>query len=324
MRQKSKVMIIVVLAALVLACSGCMKITMDFAAAPDGSSSVKMLIGIDSSLAAAGNASVTKGGPLSDIPKDNPNWTSREYKEGTWDMTEAIGHAGPGAALMPGEGAPTPKLVSVARRLSTRYTLSLKMPETPGDMTQPKEGTDAQGEAIGKALMANFQISFSLTAPGRVVETNGKIAGPGKAEWKLGINDLNNKEQPDFRVVTELPNWTNLGRLADQLAYTGRLNGAAPKLAAAVERGLLPNPRVDTKAPDKLKPEDYAKLLEIIDKLDVAGRPAITNSVIGKLKLNDDGTSPKTIAEAHARVMKLDVSGLASTSIAGALLEELK
>lgn len=322
MRRNDKAMVIIIAAALALTCSGCMKIAMDFAAAPDGSSSVKMLIGMDSSLAETGNAKMS--GPLSDLPKNDPNWTSRQYKEGTWDMTEAIGHAGPGQVLMPGEGAPAPKLTSAARRLSTRYTLTLKMPQTPGGMSSAPEGADEQMQAMAKAMMANFQINFSLTAPGRVVETTGKIAGPGKAEWKLGIVDLNNKEQPEFRVVTELPNWANLGRLADQLAYTGRLNGAAPKLAAAVERGLLPNPLVSTSATDKLKPADYANLLEIIDKLDVSGRPAITDSVIGKLGLNGDGVSAKTIAEAHARVMKLDLNGLASQAISGALLEELQ
>ncbi|MGE5532531.1 MAG: hypothetical protein ACM3VW_10495, partial [Bacteroidota bacterium] len=164
----------------------------------------------------------------------------------------------------------------------------------------------------------------SLKAPGRVVSTTGTVVGPGKAQWKLGFDDLGKGKMPSFGVTTELANWTNIGRLADQLASNGRLYDCAPALAAALARGLLPNPAASTAAAQKLGAEDYGRLLEIIDKLDAPGRPAVTETLIKKLGLNRDDTSAEAIGKAHARVMKLDVRGLSDNAITDALAGKLK
>ncbi|MHB8995103.1 MAG: LppM family (lipo)protein [Armatimonadota bacterium] len=324
MKHTTRLPLLIMAIALLIACSGCMKVSMDLAVAPDGSSSGRMLAGIDASLAQAGE---TKSGPLAGLAGGAANWKTRDYREGNWLMTEAVGSAPPGRPLFPQDDdkAPQTTLTTSARRLSTRYNLSLVVP--PPDKTMmgdPTEGVDEQMQALVKGMLASFELSFSLKAPGRVVATSGTVVGPGRAQWKLGFDDLGKSSLPDFTVTTELPNWTNLGRLADQLAYNGRLYDCAPRLAAALERGLLPNPPLNAAAAQKLAPEDYARLLEIIDKLDAAGRPAITENLIKKLELNRDETSAETIIRAHARVMKLDVRGLSDNAIGDALGQKLR
>lgn len=314
--------LLVVLLAVVIGCvSGCVRMSIDLAAAPDGSTTGRIVAGVDASLA-QGQESKS---PFTELTQSGSNWKSREYREGNWLMTEATGSAPAGQALFPvdEEGdAPQSKLAASAHRLSTWYTMTLEMPPMAQEMAKPPTDMDAQTEALVKGMMGSFEISFSLQAPGRVVATTGKVVAPGKAEWHMGFEELGSKKLPDFRVVTELPNWSNIGRLSDQLAYTGRLYEAAPKLAAALQRGLLPNPPIN--ASEKLAAEDYARLLEIADKLDTAGRPGVTESVMGKLRLNTDETTAAAIAAAHARVMKMDVNALSYRAISGALLSELK
>lgn len=322
MCPKTKAGIVVLMTLLLAACSGCMKIGVEIAAAPDGSTSARLNAGMDASLAAAGE---TTKNPFSELSEAGGNWKTREYREGNWLMTETVGSAAPGQSLFPETEKETPKttLTASVHRLSTQYTLTLQMPPTPGGIGGVPADADEQTQALVKSMLASFEMKFALKGPGRVVATSGKVSGPGKAEWRLGFDELNSKKLPDFRLVTELPNWTNIGRLADQLAYTGRMDNAAPKLAAAVARGLLPNPPVQADRTDKLKPEDYAKLLEIIDKLDVSGRAAVTDSVVAKLKLNTDTTTAAQIAAAHERVLKLDINGLTSSAVGAALLGEL-
>jgi hypothetical protein len=323
MRHTTRLLLVIVAIAVLIACSGCMKVSVDLAVAPDGSSSGRMLAGIDASLAQAGEE---LSHPLDGLTGGG-NWRSREYRQGNWLMTEAVGSATPGQPLFPEDEGEAPKttLVTSDRRLSTRYTLSLIVPKPDTKMMKdPTEGTDEELKPLVKSMLSSIEISFSLRAPGQVVATTGTVVGRGKAQWKLGFDALGRGQMPKFALTTELANWTNLGRLADQLAHNGRLYDCAPRLAAALGRGLLPNPPLSSAAAQKLGAEDYARMLEIIDKLDAAGRPAITESLIKKLGLNGDETSAETIAKAHARLMKLDVRGLTDDAIGDTLGQKLR
>lgn len=309
---------------LLITCSGCMKVSMDFAVAPDGATTGRMTAGINAVLAQSGEG---VSGPLEGLAAGATNWRSREYREGDWFITEAVGVAAPGQSLFPQSDGEAPKLTTAksARRLSTRYALTLTVPPPDKEMLQdPTENVDAQMQALVKSMLASFELGFTLEAPGKVISTTGAVVGPGKAHWQLGFDDVQTGRLPEFTVTSELTNWANVGRLADQLAYNGRLYDCAPRLAGALERGLLPNPPLNVAAEHKLQPPDYAMLLEIIDKLDASGRPAITESLIKKLGLNRDETSAETIAKAHARLMKLDVRALTDGAIVDALGQKLR
>lgn len=307
---------VVLMALVIVCCSGCIRMSMEIAAAPDGSTSGRIVAGVDASLT---QGKETKN-PLAELTQGGAAWKTREYRDGDWQMTEATGLAPAGKTLFPAtdKEAPQVKLVATPHRLSTQYALTLLVPPSAQEMSKPPTDLDQQTQALVKGMLANFQIGFALQAPGRVVATTGRIVGPGKAEWKLGFEELSTKKLPDFRIVTELPNWSNLGKLGDQLAYDGRLYEATPKLAAALHRGLLPNPTIS--AGEKLSAEDYARLLEIVDKLDASLRPSLTNSIIARSGLSSDDVSSETIRKARERVMKADIGALVDkAALAGAV-----
>jgi len=332
--MKSWSRIPIVLAALaLLMCAGCIRLGVDVAVAPDQSSSARLLVGLDTSLGDMGAA----GNPFAELKQSavGARWTVRDYTEGTWQMHEAVGQAGPGEPLFP-DGGDTPALrVQIAhRRLSTRYDITLIAPPPPtSDVAQPPAAAEdkpadqpapADMPDMGKlaeSFMSGIEVRFALSGPGRVVATTGQAVGPGQAEWKLGLTELGEKKTTglDFRLTTELPNWLNIGRLADQLVMRGGPADAGSKLAAALARGLLPNPPASAAAADKLAAADYQRLLEIIGRLDGAVPAEVTDTILKQARLNDEGVSSAAIAAAHARLMKADVGELARQATIGAL-----
>lgn len=309
------------LAFAVMLLTGCMKFGLDLAVAPDSSTSARMTIGIDKSLDEMGETST--GSPFDELTsgEDAERWTVREYTEGNWKMSEAIGHAGPGEALFTGEDAPAMQVQTSHRRLTTRYMLSLAVP-TPDIPTPPAEEMTEGLEQVVGSVMAGLEIKFVLSGPGRVVATTGQDMGRGRAEWKLGMKSLQGGRLPDFKLTTEMPNWTNIGRLADQIATQSGQFDAGSELATGLERGLLPNPPSNESGP-KLSADDYGKLLEIIARLDAGLWPEATAKVMAKAGLADDYVTSAQVQAAHARLLKADLAGLVETAAATAAVEAL-
>lgn len=320
----------------VLLCAGCIKVNMDVAVAPDLSTSARLAAAIDTSLAEMAQG---EGGAFSDL-KDAPgkHWTTREYQEDGWTVTEAIGHAGPGEALFPDEAdAPKLRVQTSQRRLSLRYDISLVTPPPPPQLTQPappqqpgeKPEKDEEGgpdlSGLASAMMPQIEIGISLRGPGEVIATTGTEVGTGQAEWKLSLADLQGKAaMPDCRLTTEIPDWLNIGRLASQLVMRGGPTDAGMRLASAVQRGLLPNPPVSATAAEKLSAIDYLRLLEIIGKLDAGAGPLVTEAIVEQFRLNDEGMTSAKIAAVHGKLMKLDVGTTVERAAIRGLADALK
>ncbi len=325
-RQTSALALAAALSALL--CAGCIKVNVDVAVAPDRSVSARLAAAVDTSL-----AEMAEGGDaFSDLTNAAPkSWTTREYKEGRWTVSEAVGHAGPGETLFPDEkDGPKLQVQTASRRLSTRYDISLVTPPPPAQLAPPPKQGEGETETgpdlsgLATSMMSETQISISLAGPGEVVATTGEVVAPGKAEWKLAIADLQRKQAlEDFRLTTELPNWLTIGRLADQLVMRGGPADAGSRLVSALQRGLLPNPPLNVAATDKLSAVDYLRLLQIIGKIDAGAGPAVTEAIVKQARLNDQDTTSARIAEAHGRIMKLDIGTLveeaAIEAISGAL-----
>lgn len=322
MRRLSLLLAPVVIASLML-CAGCVKLNMAVAVAPDRSTSARLTAAIDTSLAEMAQGAEIQG-PFADLKeKSGGKWQTRQYKEGNWIVQEATGQAGPGEALFPenAEGE-TPKLQvqTSQRRLSTRYNISMIVPAppqealTPPAEEQPKAGEDGNAEmgqafaGLAAGLMAEMAFNVSLTGPGEVVATTGTVAGPGKAEWKLSLTELQEKKVlPDFRVTTEIPNWDTIGKLANQMVLRGGPYDAGSRIAMALQRGLLPNPPMSVAAAEKLSAVDYLRLVEIIQKLDAAAGPTVTDVIVKQSRLDDEDATSDRIAAVHDRIMKMDV-----------------
>lgn len=302
--------------------SGCIKVGVDMTVAPDGSSSAKMVMGIDKNLDQMGEAS---GGPFEELTKspEAKRWTVREYEEGNWKMTEAVGKAGPGEALFTGEDAPKLTLRTGHRRLTTRYMLTLQTPVPQGLPDAPAGEDNEQMAQLMGTMMSTMEIKFALTGPGQVVATTGTVTGPGRAEWKLGMQDLSAKTMPDFKVTTELINWTNVGRLADQIAARGNMYDAGVMLAGAVDRHLLPNPPANTAAKNKLGAAEYEALLGIIARLDEQLSPEATAAVMEKTGLSDEDVTAAKVRAAHTRLMQADLQGQVQKSATAAAVQAI-
>lgn len=320
MRHFAKVMALGLSVIGIVLLSGCVKVGVDMAVAPDGSSSATMLMGIDKNLEEMGEPS---GNPFAELASgpDAKRWKVREYTEGNWKMVEAVGKAAPGEMLFTDEDAPKLTVRTGQHRLTTRYNITLQagMPEDLGDAAAA--GGDEQMAKLVGAMMGSMEFKFALTGPGQVVATTGTITGPGRAEWNLGVKDLSAKAIPDFKVTTELVNWTNLGRLADQIAARGAMYDAGIRLADAVDRRLLPNPPANIRASDKLSAADYEALLEIIERLDGQLSPEATTAVMHRTGLSDEDVTPAKVQNAHARLMKADLQSLVEKSATTAAVQ---
>jgi hypothetical protein len=241
---------------------------------------------------------------------------------------EATGQAGPGEKLFPDEkDAPKLDVGAAPRRLSTRYRLSMVSVTPPAAAATP---APAQGEGfadiagLASAMMAEMSFTISLRGPGEVVATTGKVVAPGKAEWKLAMEDLQGGKMPDFRLTTEIPNWNNIGHLADQIVLRGGPADAGSRILSALQRGLLPNPPQNAAADDKLSAVDYQRLLEIIGKLDAGAGPTVTDVIVKQSRLNDEGVTSEQIAAAHGKIMKMDIGTIVEQSTIRAISEGLQ
>lgn len=311
----------------VMLCAGCIKVNMAVAVAPDLSTSAKLVAAFDTSLADMAQSGAPEK-PFAELQaKSGGKWQTREYKEGNWQVSEATGHAAPGEALFPpgeGEESPALRVQTSHRRLSTRYDVSMSVPTPPATPTEEKETPKAEDadaapaptgepdmtqafQGMAESLMSGMDVRVSLTGPGEVIATTGKVAGPGKAEWVLSLGDLQTKAPPDFRVTTELPNWETIGKLANQVVMRGGPVDAGSRILMALQRGLLPNPPANAAAADKLSAIDYLRLVEIIGKIDAGAGPAITDVIIKQARLNDQDATSAQIAAVHEKVMKTDI-----------------
>jgi hypothetical protein len=298
--------IVVIIALLLLGTTGCMKIGVSFTIEPSGATLVGLTAGLDRTLAQG--MIEEQGDPFqaftSDVP---PDWQVTRRQEGNWLLMEIKGRSAAGKPAFPEEDAPRVDLTKTAHRLSTRYHMALRMkpPQVPmlgSPEDDENEDPDGQGAALMGAMMSGFEMSFNLTGPGWVVATTGRPTGPGSATWRLGYEDMQKPPTQDMTLVTELVNWTHVGRLADQIAQSGGATDTAPALAAALQRRLLPNPPTTYRPAPLLAAAEYAQLLEIIARLDALAGPAQTAAVFTQLGLNNDDLNAERVQRVHQRV----------------------
>jgi hypothetical protein len=308
--------------ALAVPLAGCIKVDARFSLRQDMSVTGKMLVGLDTRLAGQ-SGMAQQGTPFGDLQKGPmaERWKVREYQEDGWQYSEAVGTSKPGEAIF-GDDPTVPKLQvrRTERRLTTRYELKLAVPPTPTEGLVPPAGAAGSEAPAGSAakdglpdmqalvasMMSGLQIKFGLQAPGRVVSTSGKAVGDGAAEWALGLSDLSGGKPKDMALETETPNWTNLGRLADQIMAQSEMYDAGTRLAVALRQDLLPNPPVGSAGETKLTATDYCRLLDIIRRLGEV-LPAEDVAVVYKgLGLHEDSVSASRIAAVHGRAQAPD------------------
>lgn len=345
----------VALVALLLFAPGCFMMEANINVNVDGSADVEVQVG-----AAAAIMEMQEEGadPFAELAQDVPEgWTVRPLESEEWTGVVISGRAPAGEALLPSpDEAPSDIKLNVVRRLfSTDYvvegvfSLDEPMEEAPeAEAAAPGEPRivftqlpelEVQEEGEGEeefdaeafagllgAMAVQPRISFSIKAPGTVVETTGTVNERGAVVWSFDVPGLMTEgPPPEFRVLlrTRLLNYANIGRLADRLAAEADLPDMAPMIADCVSRGLLPNPPRDDPARATFDVEAYAAALKIITALDGLLGPPTTARVIAGLKLNADDVTARQLREMGELVEKTEPEEFIEV-VAQALLKHMR
>lgn len=328
MAEKTRILLLgVALAALTVA-GGCIFVDAQFSMAPDGATSARMEAGVLKSIAEQGEGDFTTD--IGEMLAEG-KWEELEaFERGQWQVQAWEGHAAPGESLFAEGDAPKPQFSSGQHLLSTVYSFQMPLPEGPM-MTEPQameapppqpegeaepdggvevEGMEEMGAAMGEmmAMMmttGDAGLRFSVELPGEIAATNGDVASPSKAAWKI---DLTADEAPYDELVarSRLVNWPVVGKLGGQMVQMGRWD-LVPALIAGVRRGVLPDPASSDPMAAEINTVMYVQAVEIMMALDQAVGEPIATEVMRTLGLAGD-PDPTAVEEIAVRLEGMDLS----------------
>lgn len=313
---------IVAVTALAVTMSGRFKVDMGVKVKPD--------LGIDADFRFAvplGFAEMMDDGDFTDM-KGFDDVTVTDV--GDMRVMTAKGSLAPGEQLGNAEQQAMPmERKAIQHRLTTRYVVKNEIPvnETmknamgaPEEMGDEGPALDMDGMAgLMSGLMSSFKITTTISMPGRIVETNGTLLDANTAEFVLTFDDLSAQEPARMNVVSALPNYAHIGRLADQMILAGGDDEDVARLPEYVRQGLLPDPPMDVVSKYKLGAEDYLALVEIISALNESFSPEIAAGVVQKLGLNKDRVDADYIRNVRTAIGNADLAELAVGKVSAAL-----
>ncbi|MFP3902599.1 MAG: hypothetical protein ACLFWB_00020 [Armatimonadota bacterium] len=321
-------MTVVVLAVIVTVC-GCFKATTGVAVRPD--------LGVDFSVTMAVPAEFAED--MAEKPGDEMEMDEmKTYTEGDWYYIEGRKSvAGTEELQIPAAAEATFIRSRQEHRLSTRYMVGVELPkmdeamgQTPApaqpspDAESPEdaEAQRQQEEAIGmmmSGMMSGFEYNLEITLPGTITTTSGERIAPDTVRYAFSWKEMSQQEDGKLLVTSRVPNYTRIGRLADQMVGRGAEPLIGLRLVQYVSDGLLPDPPVDMESDKKLSAEDYLKLTQIIEALDAQLQPEVTTGIINEIGLNASDITPAQVALAHTAVEALDLQEMAVEDIQGAM-----
>jgi len=282
--------------------------------------------------------------PLAELKENVPEgWQATDVTEEGWVGVTLTGRVEPGQPLFPegegdepGSGSDVHVRV-VQRQFSTDYYVEGTLAPPGGDETlttrrepqggvvftqfeeegSEEEGDDEAGvEAFGNLLGAlgdEPTITFTISAPGTIVETSGVEVDDGTALWAMGMDDFGEQEAEeafDISLHTRLLNYQSIGRLVDKLAAERDLPDVAVLVADYVSRDLLPNPPKDDPLRAGIDAEAYEAAIGTIIALEDALGETTAARVINGLKLNADGVSARELNETWALIGEMEAEEL--------------
>ncbi|MGI5819822.1 MAG: hypothetical protein ACOX9R_17200 [Armatimonadota bacterium] len=325
----------IILAGLALAAlsvaGGCIFVDAQFSMAPDGATSARMEAGVLRTAAEHGGGDFTTD--LGETLTEG-RWVELEpFERGQWQVQAWEGNAAPGESLFVEGDAPRPEFGMEQHLLSTVYTFEMALPDGPvvgtpeaadppppavepapemeGDGEPQMEGMEQFGAAMGEmmAMMmttGDAGLRFSVELPGEIAATNGELASPSRAAWKIGLTE---DEPPHESLIarSRLLNWPVIGKLGGQMAQMGRAD-LVPALIAGARRGVMPDPASADPMSEELNTLMYVQALEIMIALDEAVGEQIATEVMITLGLGDD-PGPATVEEIAVRLEGMDLVG---------------
>ncbi len=321
--EKAKMLLSLGLLMLVATSLGCFKIDMDVTLKPD----LGMEVGVEiaAPLEMAENMEIEAFGGFAGMENVKVEDTD------TMRIVSGTATVGPAEQLGPEEEAKMQMMrQKVAHRLSTHYVFVVELPaaeqaapeqEESGDEdTADEEEIDAEGmAALMAGMMSSLKIGVTVHMPGRIVATSGTRIDDNTVLFDMSLQDFTSDAPTQLTAVSRLPNYTNLGRLADQMIAAGADADVAGRLAEHLNWGLLPDPPVQTDPEYKLSAGDYRELAELIAVLDEQLTPGMTEAIITNLGLNKDRVNPAQIQKAKQAAEAADLKNMAVATILEAM-----
>ncbi len=329
-RTRLTVCVLASLAVAMLFVSGCFKVEGSVKVGVDGSSAVRMSVGIMEALAAMGGDEEGQD-PLAEMREDLPEgWEAEDLEEDGWVGVTISSLIAPGEPLFPREAAEAGGMTVrvVQRQFCTDYYVegTLTPPEGAGpgtvrdgaaggivftqDEAEDEEGmTDEDFGALMGAFGPQPSISFSVSAPGTIVSTSGEQVGHSTAVWTVDMDQMGEEEEGAIVAVhlhSRLLNYQSIGRLADRLAAERELPDTFVLVADYIARDLLPNPPKEAPLKAGIDAEAYEAALSIVIAFEEVLGEDTAARVINGLKLNADGVSAKDLTEMWDRVQQME------------------
>ncbi len=320
-----RILLVLGAAAAVLGTLGCFNANLDIKLRPD----LAMDVGVEMRIPSEFMTEDSGPGEMADFDQ-----MTVEIVDGT-HVIRGVRRLAPGEMLAADDADQGMEMMrqKVARRLSTRYifvaeftgSASPMAADSPFSMDEADaEGADPEGagddegafdprmfEGFVSSFFSGFEFGMTVQMPGRLLSTTGEDLGGGATRFSLGLDQVMSNEPARFMAVSSLPNYSHLGRLADQMMLAGGDAAVVGQLPAFLDAGLLPDPPLEISAQYKLGPEDYLLLATIIATLDAQLPTGMTEAIVKRLGLNADDTRPEQIHAAAKAVAGKDLPALA-------------
>ncbi len=325
MKTLHKPIVAVIALAMILMVCGCFKATTRVAVKPD--------LGVDFSVTMAVPKQFAE--KMSEEPQEDMKMDEvKTYTEGDWYYIEGKKSvAGTKELQIPSAAEATFMRSKQEHRLSTRYMMGMELPkmdeamgQTPApaqpspDAESPEdaEAQRQQEEAIGmmmSGMMSSFEYNLEVTLPGTITTDAGEHIAPDTVRYAFNWKEMSQQEDGKLLVTSRVPNYTRIGRLADQMVAHGAASLIGLQLIQYVNDGLLPDPPVDMEADRKLSADDYLKLTQIIEALDAQLQPEVTTGIINETGLNRNDVTHDHVSKAHKAIQAMDLQQVAVEDI---------
>jgi hypothetical protein len=166
-----------------------------------------------------------------------------------------------------------------------------------------------------QALLQEMQPALVVHMPGRLVATNGEQVDEWTARWRLDPAKLM-EGPPKMTVCSELPDPATVAGLAQRLGSHLDREADPTALSELVYRGLVPNPVVEERHPERLDVGIYGALFSLATGLDEVIGPDKCGEVMRALGLVQDEPELWVAMRAAKRLPQLrETAGPAEMSV---------
>ena len=323
----------------VAALQGCMFLNAHFELKPDGAVDAMMEVGVlKEAMEGDMEAEITPPDDLEEGQWEEPVESERDE----WHVTTLRGHAAPGERLFREGAEEVPEFTIERHLLTTVYGFNMPVKfesnvKQPVDVQPDQGGADDQqqggeemeqlGEMLGDlaTVMAGegAPFHFYCTLPGEIASTNGRMVGPGKVAWDVGLSGEGIPESKELQAASRLINWEVIGTVGTSLVEMGR-DDLVQALIRGAQRGMVPDPVTDNPPGGEIDLPLYVQILDIMVALDNLVGETMSDRIMQRLQLNVDEPDRDVVAAIAKKVTAEDFAATLNEAAVDSLVNVLQ